>query len=40
MWAAFKDNFGINMDTLAYPGAVHPMELVNTSETYLIWRKA
>jgi len=24
------------MDTLAYPGAVHPMELVYASETYLI----
>ena len=24
------------MDTLAYPGAVHPMELVYASETYLM----
>lgn len=40
VWASFKDNFGIDLNTSAYLGAVHPMELVDTDKTYLIWRKA
>lgn len=39
VWAAFKDNFGINLDTIAYLGAVHPMELVNNTQTLLVYRK-
>ncbi|MFT4295509.1 MAG: YiiX/YebB-like N1pC/P60 family cysteine hydrolase [Micropruina sp.] len=39
VWAAFKDKYGIDLDTSAYLWAVHPMELVNTSAVYLIYRK-
>lgn len=39
VWAAFKDQFGIDLDTSAYLWAIHPMELVNTSAVYLIYRK-
>ena len=39
MWAAFKDNFGVDLDTAAYAWAVHPMELVNSPKAYLIYRK-
>lgn len=40
VWASFKDNFGINLDTPSYLSAVHPMEFVGNAKTYLIWRKA
>ena len=40
VWASFKDNFGVDLNTSAWLGAVHPMELVDTPKTYLIWRKA
>lgn len=33
VWASYKDNFGIDLNTSAYGAAVHPMELVNTSKT-------
>lgn len=40
VWAAFKDNFGINLNNPDVVGAaIHPMELVNTSKVYLIYRK-
>lgn len=39
VWASFLDNYGIDMNTSAYGGAVHPMELVNTPETDLIYQK-
>lgn len=40
VWASFKDNFGIDLDTAAYLWAIHPMEFVGNAKTYLIWRKA
>lgn len=40
VWASFKDNFGIDLNTSAWLNAVHPMELVDTDKTYLVWRKA
>lgn len=39
VYAAFLDNFGINLDTSDFGVAVHPMELVNSSNTYLIYEK-
>lgn len=39
VYAAYKDLFNIDLDTLAYLSAVHPMELVNTSKTYTIYTK-
>ncbi|WP_152361054.1 YiiX/YebB-like N1pC/P60 family cysteine hydrolase [Microlunatus speluncae] len=40
VWAAFWDNFRINLDTTKIPGAVHPLELLDDpSKAYLIYRK-
>jgi uncharacterized protein YycO len=39
VWASFKDNFGIDLDTSSYFNAIHPMELVDTSKTALIYSK-
>ena len=39
VWAAFKDNFGIDMNTILFLNAVHPMELVNNDKVNLIYRK-
>ena len=37
VWAAFKDLYGIDLNTSSYGAAVHPMELVNTSRTSKIY---
>lgn len=37
IWAAFKDLYGIDLDTSSYGVAVHPMELVNSSRTTKIY---
>lgn len=39
VYAAFLDKYDVNLDTVAYLQAVHPMELVNTSKTYTIYEK-
>lgn len=39
VWVAFKDNYGIDLDTSDFGDAVHPMELVNSSKTYTIYKK-
>lgn len=39
VWAAFKDNYGIDLDTSDFGDAVHPMEFVNSSKTYTIYNK-
>lgn len=39
VWAAFKDKYGIDLNTNDYGTAIHPMELVNTSKTSLVYRK-
>lgn len=39
VYAAFLDNYGINLDTSDFGIAVHPMELVNTSRTSKIYEK-
>lgn len=39
VWAGFKDNCGIDLNTIAFLGAVHPMELVDTDETGTIYIK-
>ena len=36
IWAAYKDKYGIDLNTNLYGKAVHPMELVNTDKTALI----
>ncbi|MBQ6376816.1 MAG: hypothetical protein IJJ52_04230 [Lachnospiraceae bacterium] len=37
VWAAFKDKYGINMNTAAFGNAVHPIELVTTNKTCTIY---
>lgn len=43
VWSAFKDLYGIDMNTSAYSSflgnPIHPLELVNTSKTSLIYQK-
>lgn len=39
VWAEFKDKYGIDLNTSSYGVAIHPMELVDTSKTSLVWRK-
>lgn len=39
VWSAFKNNFNIDLDTAAWGAAIHPMELVTTNKTHLVWRK-
>jgi uncharacterized protein YycO len=43
VWAAYKDNFGIDLNTDEYKTAlgnpVHPMELVHSSRTSLVYRQ-
>lgn len=39
VYAAFLDNYNINIDTSAFVTAVHPMELVDSSNTYTIYVK-
>ncbi len=37
VWAAFLDNFGIDMDTPAYGRMIAPMELVDSTETTVVY---
>ena len=39
VWAAFKDNFGIDLNTEHFGAAIHPMELVWTNKTRKIYEK-
>ncbi len=39
VYASFLDNFGIDLDTAAWLSAVHPMELVDSSNTYTVYEK-
>ena len=38
VWAAFKDKYGINLDTYRFKQAIHPMELVLTPKTKTIYK--
>lgn len=39
VWAAFKDNYGINLNTDDFGAAIHPMEIVNSPKAQLIYSK-
>ncbi len=39
IWAAFKDNFGIDLNTGHFGAAIHPIELVWTNKTRKIYEK-
>ena len=37
VWASYKDNFQIDLNTTSYGKAVHPMELVNSNKTVILY---
>ncbi|MDI9472212.1 MAG: hypothetical protein GX260_03855 [Tissierellia bacterium] len=39
IWAAFKDKYGIDLNTSAFGNAIHPLELVTTPKTEIIFSK-
>ncbi|GFN34543.1 YiiX/YebB-like N1pC/P60 family cysteine hydrolase [Tepidimicrobium xylanilyticum] len=39
IYAAFLDNYGINLDTSDFGVAIHPMELINSSNTIKIYER-
>lgn len=39
VWAAYKDNLGIDLNTSKFGNAVHPMELVDTDKTSTIYKQ-
>lgn len=39
VWAAYKDKYGVNLNTSKFGKAIHPMELVETSKTRMIYKK-
>lgn len=39
VWAAYLDNYGIDLDTDWFGEAIHPAELIITSETTVTYRK-
>lgn len=38
VWASFKDTVGVDLNTSQFGSAVHPMELVRTPKTRLLYR--
>ena len=39
VWAAFKDMYGVDLNTPAFGNAVHPLELVDSGETTILYQK-
>ncbi|MDO4469738.1 MAG: YiiX/YebB-like N1pC/P60 family cysteine hydrolase [Bacillota bacterium] len=39
VWAAFKDKYGIDLNTKTFGKAIHPLELVTSSKTSIIYEK-
>lgn len=39
VWASFYDNFGVDLSTSSFGSAIHPSELVDSSNTYTIYSK-
>lgn len=39
VWAAFLDNFGIDLSTSAFGSAIHPSELIVSDKTNIIYEK-
>lgn len=39
VWAAFLDNYSIDLNTSAFLNAVHPLELVSSENTRLVYEK-
>lgn len=39
VWVAYYEATGVDLDTVAWPGYIHPYELVNTSKTSIIYER-
>lgn len=39
IWAAYKDKYGVDLNTSKFGKAIHPMELVETPKTKVIYKK-
>lgn len=39
VYAAYLETTGVNLDTIAWPGFIHPFELLNTSKTETIFQR-
>ena len=39
VYAGYLDNYNINLNTSLFGGAVHPLELIQSDETYLIYKQ-
>lgn len=39
VWAAYKDKYGVDLNTSKFGKAIHPMELVESSKTRMIYKK-
>lgn len=39
VWAAYKDKYGVNLNTSKFGKAIHPMELVQSPKTKVIYKK-
>lgn len=37
VWAAYKDLYGVNMNTAVFGSAIHPLELVSSAQTSLVY---
>ena len=39
VYAAYKDTAGVNLDTIKWPGFIHPFELLDTSNVSIVYRR-
>lgn len=39
VYAAYKDVCGVDLNTIAWPGYIHPFELIDTSKTAIIYER-
>ena len=39
VYAAYKDTSGVNLDTIKWPGFIHPFELLDTSNVSIVYRR-
>lgn len=39
VWAGFKDKYHVDLNTSKYGAAIHPLELVSTDKTMIIYKK-
>ncbi|WP_349820066.1 hypothetical protein [Catenibacterium sp. RTP21428st1_D7_RTP21428_210409] len=39
VWAGFKDKYNVDLNTSQYGAAVHPLELVSSDKTMILYKK-